>query len=303
MKIKFLFYFFLLSIFIACNDDSNNISTPTKSINLISIYPDSGYRSSSVAIHGKNFGEEQADSYILFNTTKVTEYFDWSDTLINCTIPANALDGYVAVVVNCKSSNLMEYKINGQPVFSSVDIGDQIWMKENLSVMYYRNGDIIPQVQDPSLWVNLTTGAWCYYSYNVGNGVEYGKLYNWYAVVDSRGLAPTGWHIPSVNEWKTLVEYCGSNDIAGDKLKQTGFSHWLESNTSASDEFGFSALGAGYIGNYGAFDKIKSYAYWWATNEFDLDYAFYFYVNSHSPNVYEGYEKKKFGFSVRCIKD
>ena len=88
-------------------------------------------------------------------------------------------------------------------------IGNQTWTTKNLNVSKYRTGDLIPQVQDPTLWDNLTTGAWCYYENNSANGTIYGKLYNWYAVTDSRGLAPTGYHIPNNSEFMTLINYLG----------------------------------------------------------------------------------------------
>ena len=84
-------------------------------------------------------------------------------------------------------------------------------MLKNLDVSKYRNGDDIPQVTDATTWANLTTGAWCYYENNTANGTVYGKLYNWFAVNDPRGLAPSGWHIPSQAEWVTL-QNCLGND-------------------------------------------------------------------------------------------
>ena len=97
--------------------------------------------------------------------------------------------------------------------YPSVIIGQQEWMKKNLDVCKYRNGDIIPQVQDPTLWANLTSGAWCYYQNNTANGTIYGKLYNYYAVVDPRGLAPQGWHVPSDAEWTQLENFLISNNL------------------------------------------------------------------------------------------
>ncbi|MBL0014028.1 MAG: fibrobacter succinogenes major paralogous domain-containing protein [Flavobacterium sp.] len=103
-----------------------------------------------------------------------------------------------------------------------VQIGTQIWMTKNLNVSRYRNGDPIPQVANSAQWANLNTGAWCYYANSTANGPIYGKLYNWYAVNDSRGLAPEGWHIPSDAEWTTLVSFLGFPDVAGGKMKTTG---------------------------------------------------------------------------------
>jgi len=103
-------------------------------------------------------------------------------------------------------------------------IGNQIWTTKNLDVATYRNGDAIPQVQDYTAWANLTTGAWCYYANNTANGTTYGKLYNWYAVNDPRGLAPKGYHIPTDKEWTMLTDYLGGESVANSKMKST--SRW-----------------------------------------------------------------------------
>ena len=103
----------------------------------------------------------------------------------------------------------------------TVTIGNQVWTSKNLDVSTYRNGDAIPQVQDANAWENLTTGAWCYYDNDASNGTKYGKLYNWYAVNDPRGLAPKGYHIPTDAEWTQLSDYLGGESKAGTKMKTT----------------------------------------------------------------------------------
>ena len=112
-----------------------------------------------------------------------------------------------------------------------VEIGTQVWMTKNLNGSRYRNGDPIAQVTDLSIWVNLTSGAWCYYANNSSNGVVYGKLYNWYAVNDPRGLAPIGYHIPSDSEWTTLTTFLGGENVAGGKMK--AITLWDSPNTEA----------------------------------------------------------------------
>ena len=103
-------------------------------------------------------------------------------------------------------------------ILSSVVIGTQTWTTKNLDVETYRNGDPIPEEQDASTWANLTTGAWCYFANNTANGTTYGKLYNWYAVNDARGLAPNGYHIPTDAEWTILTDYLGGQLSAGTKM-------------------------------------------------------------------------------------
>jgi uncharacterized protein (TIGR02145 family) len=117
--------------------------------------------------------------------------------------------------------------------YQVVKICNSTWMKSNLMVSKYRNGDVIPQVSDPTQWANLTTGAWCYYTNDTANGPIYGKLYNWYAVIDSRGLAPIGWHVPSDLEFTTLSNCLGGEPIAGGKMKATNL--WDSPNTGANN--------------------------------------------------------------------
>jgi uncharacterized protein (TIGR02145 family) len=108
------------------------------------------------------------------------------------------------------------------PVFSQdVKIGTQVWMSKNLDVSTFRNGEPIPQVQDQEAWRGLKTGAWCYYANDRSSyGMKYGKLYNWYAVNDPRGLAPKGYHIPSDEEWTVLTDFLGGDGVAADKMKR-----------------------------------------------------------------------------------
>ena len=105
--------------------------------------------------------------------------------------------------------------------YNSVRIGDQTWMTENLDITTYRNGDTIPQVQDPKTWSELKTGAWCYYENKTEFGKHYGKLYNWYAVIDPRGLAPQGWHIPSDEEWTKMTTLLGGKFGSSQKIKSS----------------------------------------------------------------------------------
>ena len=184
-----------------------------------------------------------------------------------------------------------------------VIIGNQIWMTKNLSVNKYRNGDLIPQVQDPALWSQLTTGAWCYYLNDFSNGVIYGKLYNWYAVNDSRGLAPAGWHIPTKNEVSSLITYLGGSSVAPNAMKESGTIHWDSPNT-ATNSSGFTGLPGGYRGDTGAFSNINTYGTWWTSSPtlgnpvYATSYFLPIGSNTGLPNTYI-----KGGFSVRCIKD
>jgi len=147
-------------------------------------------------------------------------------------------------------------------------------MTENLNDDHCRNGDPIPEVRDPKEWSALKTGAWCYYDNDPAHGATYGKLYNWYAVNDPRGLAPQGWHIPSDAEWQALVDHLGGSAVAGGKLKEQGTKHWDSPNTSASNESCLSALpGGGRNGFSGDYHIMDSSAYFWSSPEGNKDDA------------------------------
>ncbi len=184
--------------------------------------------------------------------------------------------------------------------YKIVTISKQIWMAENLNVEYYRNGDPIPQVQDKDEWDNLTTGAWCYYDNNSGNGITYGKLYNWYAVNDSRGLAPDGWHVPTNDEWTTLTTFLGGAETAGEKMKTT--SGWDEGG-NGTNKSGFTAIPGGYRNHEGYFINIGKNALFWTATEFNSTNVWFRNVIGSIPDVYAPNYAKDFGLSVRCIKD
>ncbi|MCG2714805.1 MAG: fibronectin type III domain-containing protein, partial [Candidatus Marinimicrobia bacterium] len=184
-------------------------------------------------------------------------------------------------------------------VYKVVKIGDQYWMAENLKVTHYRNGDAIPKVTDNNTWNYLTTGAYCIYDNDDSNADTYGSFYNWYAVNDSRGLAPAGWHIPTDAECQTLVDYCGGNSVAGGKLKS--ISGWYESGNGTND-YGLSVLPGGSRNPNGNYANLGTNAQLWSATEYGSSLAWYWalYLNS---------EIRRFsvsilhGFSVRCVKD
>ena len=188
-------------------------------------------------------------------------------------------------------------------VYNAVSIGTQCWTQTNLNVSKYRNGDVIPQVTDPTQWIGLTTGAWCYNANDTANGTVYGKLYNWYAVNDPRGLAPAGWHVPSDAEWTTLTTYLGGDTVAGGKMKETGTSHWFSPNGGADNCSGFTGLPGGGRYSDGTFYGIGSYGGWWSSSEFGAAYAWNRSLSYYYGNAYSSYTSKANGFSVRCLRD
>lgn len=190
-------------------------------------------------------------------------------------------------------------------VYPAVVIGTQIWMKENLKVSQYRNGDPIPNVTEDIAWSGLTQGAFASYDNNIMNEVVYGKLYNWYAAVDPRGICPAGWHTPTDAEWTALGEYLGGNTVAGGKLKVVGTEYWRSPNGAATNESQFSALPGGFRNGGGIFSRITYDGYWWSSTAFSAtdawDRALGF--DTDGANLFRYGNPKQSGFSVRCIKD
>lgn len=178
------------------------------------------------------------------------------------------------------------------------------WMTKNLDVSTYRNGDPIPQVTDPAAWAALTTGAYCYYNNDSATyAAVYGKLYNWYAVNDPRGLAPEGWHIPTDFEWTTLGNCLGGDGLAGGPMKEIGTTHWTTPNTGATNLSGFTALPGGYRYSYGVFTNIGLWGAWWSSTLYDSVSARYSYTENNTDNLTRTWTNKKIGFSVRCLRD
>jgi uncharacterized protein (TIGR02145 family) len=199
-------------------------------------------------------------------------------------------------------------------VYQTLLIGDQCWMMKNLEVIHYRNGDPIPNVTDAGAWSDLSTGAYCEYNNNPANVETYGRLYNWYAVDDSRGLAPEGWHVPTDAEWKQLEMYLGMSQAAADsigyrgtdeggKLKEAGTAHWLSPNTGATNESGFTALPGGRRSSNGSFAFMNFDAFFLSATEHASYYLLsrILYYSHAQSSRFE--TPKETGFSVRCVKD
>jgi uncharacterized protein (TIGR02145 family) len=187
-------------------------------------------------------------------------------------------------------------------VYQSIKIGNQTWMRDNLKVSKYRNGDNIASGLTNSQWGTTTSGAVTAYDNNGSISTFYGNLYNWYAVSDSRGLCPTGWHVPSQSEFSELISFLGGAAIAGGKIKSES-STWASPNIAASNSSGFSSLAAGTRPQNGSYTSLGSFtAYWSITPTLSND-AFGIFLNSQSINVATGYDIRYSGYSVRCLKD
>ena len=226
----------------------------------------------------------------------------------------------------------------------TVTIGTQVWMTKNLDVATFRNGDPIPQAKTNEEWKKAGENqqpAWCYYDNDPANGAKYGKLYNWYAVNDSRGLAPVGYHIPSDAEWTKLTDFLGGESVAGTKMKSksgwnsytTGGSktcpncvNWnaeyrrkvpchtcqdkryvpapkVTNSGNGTNTSGFSGLPGGLRYDYGTFFAIGKFGVWWSSTEYTTDDALSRKLLRLNGNVYRYSYNKGGGFSVRCLRD
>jgi uncharacterized protein (TIGR02145 family) len=230
-------------------------------------------------------------------------------------------------------------------IYKTVIIGNQVWMTENLNVDKFRNGDSIPEAKTEGEWeAYMAAGkaAWCYYENDAKNGEKYGKLYNWYAVNDPRGLSPKGWHIPSDTEWAVLTDYLGGGILAGTKMKST--SGWNSYNSGGSmscpnckdwnaeyrkkvpchmckdtqsvlapsvthsgngtNSTGFSGLPGGLrSANVGWFEAIGNFGYWWSSSEYNNNHIWGRFLYNHNGYVGRNYHHKDDGLSVRCLRD
>jgi len=178
-----------------------------------------------------------------------------------------------------------------------------VFATTNYSGTTYRNGDTIPEVTDPTAWTNLTTGAWCYYNNDPANGAIYGKLYNWYAVNDSRGFAPIGYHVPSDVEVNCFINSIGGGSIAGGNMKETGTTHWQAPNTGATNSSGFTALPGGARNEVGTFYNINYISAFWSASDYSPVNAQLYYLSTFFSNAVTNIGSKKTGSSIRLVQD
>lgn len=190
--------------------------------------------------------------------------------------------------------------------YRTVTVGKQVWTAENLNVSRYRNGDPVRHAATQEEWLDAAAkgeGAWCYYGNDRGNEEKYGRLYNWYAVNDPRGLAPKGWHVPTDQEWSVLTAFIGGEDVAGGKMKESRRSLWRTPNEAATNSSGFSALPGGLRGIDGNFIFGRESAYFWTSTEHSPSFAWYRVLNYHAATAVRSGEEKIDGMSVRCVQD
>jgi uncharacterized protein (TIGR02145 family) len=206
--------------------------------------------------------------------------------------------------------------------YNVIEIGTQVWMKENLKAIHYADGTaLVNGMGVGDISGDYTTKYWFIYVDNPSNKDTYGLLYTWAAAMNGasssdanpskvQGVCPTGWHLPSDAEWKQLEMHLGMSQAEADrkgwrgtdeggKLKETGTTLWVSPNTGATNESGFSGLPGGYRYSAGPFFNIGYFGYWWSS----LEDAFYRDLNYNLTSIYRYDTSKDWGFSVRCLRD
>jgi uncharacterized protein (TIGR02145 family) len=187
--------------------------------------------------------------------------------------------------------------------YTTIICGTQEWMVENLKTTKYNDGTDIPLVTDPTAWWSLGTAGFCWYKNDETTYKStYGAIYNWYAVNTGK-LCPTGWHVPTITDWVTLVTYLGGDTLVGGKLKETGTDHWMSPNYGANNYGGFTALPAGSRNSNGTFENLGYIARWWTSTETSDLSAWYRSLSYSNSASQKGYGSKTFGYSVRCVKN
>lgn len=195
-------------------------------------------------------------------------------------------------------------------IYHTVTIGTQTWMSDNLKAIHYNDGTPINNIKDNTEWSIAVSGAYCWQSNDTLNREPYGALYNWFAVQTGK-LCPAGWHIPSDDEWTALTEYLGGADTAASQLKETGFTHWMYPNMGATNSSGYSALPGGYRNNAGSYKRtftvngevMGNFGYWWTSTEADTYKSLARNMYSDIYRVGELSADKKYGLSIRCLRD
>ena len=197
-------------------------------------------------------------------------------------------------------------------VYKTVKIGNQWWMAENLKVTKYRNGDSIPNVLDSTQWEKLSIGSYWWYDNDMAYKTVFGALYNWFAVNDSRNIAPPGWHIATENDWCQMMKYLDTSYYCdglgmtgcniGSKLKAKS-SYWHNSRGYETNETGFSSLPGGYRWYTGYFFNAYAIGFWWSANDNDSIDAWYRDMSYYYPCVFRSSQDKRAACSVRCVED
>jgi len=301
---------------ISCAENTENLVPTCKITNLENNDEIEIGRIYTISVEAKDLDGEIVEVTLhiddtFFASLKMPPYnFEWE-------IP-NGKPGRIFIVIATSIDNNGGKASNGKIVYSTeivqdyegntykaTTIGDQIWFTENLKSTKYNDGDNLPLLSDMKLWRggNYSSPAYNWYNFDEDSyNNPYGPLYNWYAVETGK-LCPTGWHIPTDEEWTELVNSLGGSTVAGSKMKEAGTVHWTAPNVDATNDSKFTALPAGSLrGNDGVFTSGIHGNYWSATDS-TADLALYRRLINESKQIYRDGAVKNIGFSVRCVKD
>lgn len=280
---------------------------------LFRIEPDSAFRGDTIKFIGRGFNQtlQYNKVYIDGKNSVITRI---NDSILTCVVPVELTKGsnVVNIVVNGIGGDFSQkFKLLLPPELTDIDgfiyeivtIGNQKWMKQNLKTTRYRDGSVIPLISNSSNWTSASSGAYCSFGNNNANIINYGALYNWFAVIDPKGLCPTGWHVPTNDELSTLVNYLGGVEVAGGKMKETGTIHWNFPNSGADNTSNFTALGTGYRDRTSVYSEVNRVGYLWSSTEYSPTHGIGRKLYYDSPIISFSGNYKQSGFSVRCIKD
>jgi uncharacterized protein (TIGR02145 family) len=187
--------------------------------------------------------------------------------------------------------------------YMTIKIGDQLWMSENLRTTRLNDGTEIPLTKGDDAWHNLITAGYCWYNNDEASFKDpYGAIYNGFTVASGK-LCPAGWHVPEIEEWRALRNFLGDSAKAGGKLKESGTAHWLSPNKGADNRSGFTALPAGIRYFEGTFATVLSYSGIWSATEVAHDEEWYAGLYYGEAGLTTNHRNKKYGLSVRCLKN
>jgi len=210
---------------------------------------------------------------------------------------------FMTILSSCSDDTTAPTDNTPKDTIPTISIGSQAWMAKNLDIAKFRNGEAIPEAKTASAWFTAAEAkkpVWCYNEFNSENGVKYGKLYNWYAVNDARGLAPEGFHVPTDVEWTRLINQLIGDMVAGSKLKSK--TDWFN-NGNGTNTSGFTALPAGYITESGLFFGLSELGCWWSSTEDGTADALSRDISHENSQVRRYNAPKTEGLSVRCVRD
>ncbi len=316
---KFFQVLFISLLLLSCTDDeeSNNIINNETMPQLIEIFPTASDNGDDIILHGKNFGGERGSSLVYFNDIPAESYRIWADTVIHLTIPTGAVSGKVRIVKKAEEeSNELYFTVKSFGGFPSVAIGRQVWMKRNLNIIEYPNGDRLVRALSDEDWEKYCYHAWCYPNNGKKNDTV-GKLYGYYALVEHKGmyLAPEGWHVALKKDWDKLFIHLGMTQEEidsnysisaekgiGDMLKSNDSTFWDNYSPTINNITGFGALPGGIRWEEkGKYYGKRSFAAFWYKIDNTVRYLILDGDNS-------GWSLgmcifAEIGASIRCVRD